>query len=126
MIPEKSPSACRFGPAAIADHCGVTGVIPAVRFFFFYTPSQLAPTRRTRLGVYDISAAIWEGGMGEVYRATDAKLKRQVTIKVLPPHSRPTPIVSRAFSANGSARRPGYPHIAAIYRLEGAAGMTLS
>ena len=39
----------------------------------------------TRLGSYEISAQIGVGGMGEVYRATDRRLKRQVAIKILPP-----------------------------------------
>src|SRR5512134_2769128 len=38
----------------------------------------------TRLGPYEVIAQIGVGGMGEVYRATDTKLKRQVAIKVLP------------------------------------------
>ena len=38
----------------------------------------------TRLGPYEVTAQIGVGGMGEVYRATDTKLKRQVAIKVLP------------------------------------------
>ena len=38
----------------------------------------------TRLGSYEIVASVGVGGMGEVYRATDTKLKRDVAIKVLP------------------------------------------
>ena len=41
-------------------------------------------TPDTRLGVFEITAQIGEGGMGAVYRATDTSLSRQVAIKVLP------------------------------------------
>jgi len=85
----------------------------------------LALTAGTRLGVYDITAPIGEGGMGQVYRATDARLKRQVAIKVLPP--------SLAVDADRLARFQreaevlaslNHPNIAAIYGLEESGGIT--
>lgn len=85
----------------------------------------MALTPGTRLGVYDITAAIGEGGMGQVYRATDAKLKRQVAIKVLPP--------SLSVDADRLARFQreaevlaslNHPNIAAIYGLEESGGVT--
>lgn len=43
---------------------------------------QLPP--KTRLGSYEILASLGAGGMGEVYRARDQKLQREVAIKILP------------------------------------------
>ena len=44
----------------------------------------MALTPGTQIGPYEVTAQIGVGGMGEVYRATDTNLARQVAIKVLP------------------------------------------
>jgi serine/threonine protein kinase len=44
----------------------------------------LALTPGMRLGVYEVTLLIGEGGMGQVYRAPDTKLNRDVALKVLP------------------------------------------
>jgi len=49
----------------------------------------MSVTAGTRLGVYEVTGQIGAGGMGEVYRATDTKLKRQVAIKILRASLRP-------------------------------------
>ncbi len=79
----------------------------------------MAITPGTRFGAYEIGPALGAGGMGEVYHATDTKLKRRVAIKVLPS------------SLSGDAERLArfqreaevlaalnHPHIASIYGLE--------
>ncbi len=69
----------------------------------------------TRLGPYEIVAAIGAGGMGEVYRAMDTRLERTVAVKVLPPHLS-TEEVRRRFEREAKTiSQLSHPHICALY-----------
>ena len=86
--------------------------------------SQLALTPGTRLGVYDITAPIGEGGMGQVYRATDTTLGRNVAIKILPDAFANNPERLARFEREAKTLASlNHPHIAAIYGFEKSAGM---
>jgi len=78
----------------------------------------------SRLGSYEVLAKLGEGGMGEVYRATDSDLKRQVALKVLP--------IAVASDVDRLARLQreaemlaslNHPNIAHVYGLERADGV---
>src|ERR1700719_452667 len=76
-------------------------------------------TPGTRLGAYEILASIGAGGMGEVYRAKDTKLDRDVAIKVLPAALAQDPERLARFEreAKGLASL-NHPNIAQIYGIE--------
>src|SRR5262249_31928167 len=75
----------------------------------------------TRLGSLEITAVLGKGGMGEVYRARDTKLKRDVAIKILPDEfSRDADRVSRFQREAEVLASLNHPNIAAIYDLEEA------
>jgi len=80
---------------------------------------SLAPG--TRLGPYEIVAKLGEGGMGEVYRAKDLKLGREVAIKVLPPAVAQDPERLARFRREAQVLASlNHPNIAAIYGLDEA------
>src|SRR6266487_3919876 len=81
----------------------------------------MAFTVGTRLGSHEITALLGKGGMGEVYRARDTKLKREVAIKILPDEfSRDPARVSRFQREAEVLASLNHPNIAAIYDLQEA------
>ncbi len=69
-----------------------------------------------KLGPYEIGAPIGSGGMGQVYKAVDTRLGRQVAIKVLPPEFASDPErLSRFEQEARAAATLNHPHIAAVY-----------
>jgi Tol biopolymer transport system component len=78
----------------------------------------------TRLGPYEITAKLGEGGMGEVYRATDSKLKREVAIKVLPAAFTADPERLARFEREAQLlAQLHHPNIASIFGLEESGGV---
>src|SRR5499427_7868122 len=76
-------------------------------------------TPGTKLGSYKITALIGKGGMGEVYRATDTKLKREVALKVLPEAFARDPGRMARFQREAEVLASlNHPNIAAIYGVE--------
>jgi eukaryotic-like serine/threonine-protein kinase len=72
----------------------------------------------TRLGPYEIQAAIGAGGMGEVYRARDSRLQRDVAIKVLPAAFSSDPERQARFEQEARAAAAlNHPNILAVYDL---------
>jgi len=79
----------------------------------------------TRLGPYEVGDQIGTGGMGEVYRATDTNLKRQVAIKVLPEAvAEDTERLARFQREAEVLAALNHPNIAAIHGLEKSGGQT--
>src|SRR5438067_8846927 len=75
----------------------------------------------THLGAYEIIAAIGSGGMGEVYRARDPRLNRDVAIKVLPERSHSDrEAVARFQQEAQAASALNHPHILTIYEVGSA------
>ena len=83
----------------------------------------MALTVGSRLGHYDVTALIGEGGMGQVYQATDTKLNRQVALKILPEAFATDPDRLARFQREAQVLASlNHPGIAAIHGLEDSEG----
>jgi serine/threonine protein kinase/tetratricopeptide (TPR) repeat protein len=83
---------------------------------------SLAPG--ARLGAYQLVAAIGAGGMGEVYRATDTKLGRDVALKVLPAEMASSPERLKRFRREAKALAAlDHPGVVTVYSVEEAGGV---
>ena len=70
----------------------------------------------TRLGPYEITAAIGAGGMGEVYKARDTRLNRDVAVKVLPSRLSANPDLRQRFEREAKAISSlAHPHICTLH-----------
>jgi serine/threonine protein kinase len=70
----------------------------------------------TRLGPYEIQSPIGAGGMGEVYRARDPRLEREVAVKILPPVFSGNPDRLRRFQQEARAAGAlNHPNVLAIH-----------
>ena len=77
----------------------------------------------TRLGHYDVTALLGEGGMGQVWQATDTQLGRQVALKILPDPFAADPDRLARFKREAQILASlNHPNIAAIYGIEESEG----
>src|SRR5262249_2639286 len=85
-------------------------------WFGYNRANFMAITIGQQLGSYEITALLGKGGMGEVYRARDLKLKREVAIKILPEEfSRDPDRISRFQREAEILASLNHPNIACIY-----------
>src|SRR5438876_1193863 len=83
----------------------------------------MAVTIGAQLGSHEIIALLGKGGMGEVYRARDLKLKREVAIKILPEEFSTEPDRVSRFQREAEVLASlNHPNIAGIYDVQEANG----
>jgi Tol biopolymer transport system component/tRNA A-37 threonylcarbamoyl transferase component Bud32 len=86
----------------------------------------MAVPNGTRFGPYEVIAPLGAGGMGEVYRARDTRLGREVAIKLLRPERLADPTRRTRFVQEARAASAlNHPNIVTIYEIESAAGVDI-
>jgi Tol biopolymer transport system component len=124
LLNSDTSDASFLGQLPVASESVLAGPLAALPTSMDRTLSHTVLAAGLRVGPYEIVVPLGAGGMGEVYRARDAKLGRDVAIKVLP----------RAFTSDPDRRARferearvlaslNHPHIGAIYGLEDVDGM---
>ena len=87
--------------------------------------SRMALNPGARIGAYEVVSLLGAGGMGEVYRARDTRLGRDIALKILPEaFSRDADRVARFEREAKTLASFSHPHIGAIHGIEEAAGVT--
>ena len=88
---------------------------------FLEPPPEREPLQPgARLGAYEIRAQIGEGGMGEVYRAHDSRLRRDVALKILPPEAADAERRQRFAREAQAVAALNHPGIVTIHSVEQA------
>src|SRR4029079_5791784 len=119
-VSEKIRSA---GIAASRRATGLKGSPFRLRVRSLQSARLMSLSAGTRLGSYEILALLGAGGMGEVYRARDTKLNRDVALKVLPDTVAPDGEPLARFKREAQVLSAlNHPHIGAIYGVDEANG----
>src|SRR5436190_14461388 len=88
-------------------------------------PAQTMLTPGVKLGSYEIVASLGAGGMGEVYRARDPRLDREVAIKILAAQLASDPVALMRFEREAlSVAKLSHPNILSIFEFGQDAGRT--
>src|SRR5580658_788155 len=86
--------------------------------------TQMTLSAGTKLGPYEIQSLLGAGGMGEVYRATDARLERDVALKVLRSEVAADPERRARFEREAkTVAALSHPNIVALYEVGNAEGV---
>jgi len=122
--PEKRPQylddACANDPSLRSEVESLLSSDESARSSFLQSPPTppAALTKGTKLGDYEIISLVGSGGMGEVYRAHDSKLKREVAIKVLPAYWSRDPERLQRFELEARAAAAlNHPNITSIFHV---------
>ena len=112
----------------IAAHTAAGGFLETPAFRLGDLPQRRAPTLKSgdSLGRFQVTGPLGAGGMGEVYRARDTQLGREVAIKILPPTFAADPLRLARFERESRVLASlKHPNIATIHSVEDLGGLRL-